>query len=183
MLPGMAWADLVQNGGFETGDFSGWAITGACAGVGATTPGGCYGVDINPGPHTGNYAAYLGGTPNTLIAQTLMTTVGQEYTLNFFLAAPPFAALGGYDPNSFSVSWNGTALDTLTNLHADTYGGHTYSAIGTGSDILQFTTSSGPSYFLLDDVSVSSVPDGGVTFMLLGGALVGFETLRRKFRA
>jgi len=27
------------------------------------------------------------------------------------------------------------------------------------------------------------VPDGGVTLMLLGGALVGLETLRRKFRA
>lgn len=29
----------------------------------------------------------------------------------------------------------------------------------------------------------SGVPDGGMTLMLLGGALVGLETLRRKFRA
>jgi hypothetical protein len=29
----------------------------------------------------------------------------------------------------------------------------------------------------------SSVPDGGMTLMLLGGALVGLATLRRKFRA
>lgn len=29
----------------------------------------------------------------------------------------------------------------------------------------------------------ASVPDGGMTLMLLGGALVGLETLRRKFRA
>ncbi len=28
-----------------------------------------------------------------------------------------------------------------------------------------------------------NVPDGGMTLMLLGGALVGLETLRRKFRA
>jgi hypothetical protein len=33
------------------------------------------------------------------------------------------------------------------------------------------------------DVSESSVPDGGMTLMLLGGALVGVETLRRRFRA
>jgi hypothetical protein len=33
------------------------------------------------------------------------------------------------------------------------------------------------------DVSVSSVPDGGMTLMLLGGALFGLETLRRKIRA
>jgi hypothetical protein len=33
------------------------------------------------------------------------------------------------------------------------------------------------------DASVPSVPDGGMTLMLLGGALVGLETLRRRFRA
>jgi hypothetical protein len=32
------------------------------------------------------------------------------------------------------------------------------------------------------DMSVSQVPDGGVTLMLLGGALVGLETLRPRFR-
>jgi len=30
--------------------------------------------------------------------------------------------------------------------------------------------------------AISTVPDGGVTLMLLGGALVGLETLRRKLR-
>lgn len=30
--------------------------------------------------------------------------------------------------------------------------------------------------------SVTSVPDGGMTLMLLGGALIGLETLRRKLR-
>jgi hypothetical protein len=33
------------------------------------------------------------------------------------------------------------------------------------------------------DIQNLSVPDGGVTLMLLGCALVGLETLRRKFRA
>jgi hypothetical protein len=32
------------------------------------------------------------------------------------------------------------------------------------------------------DVSTPTAPDGGMTLMLLGGALVGLETLRRKFR-
>jgi hypothetical protein len=32
-------------------------------------------------------------------------------------------------------------------------------------------------------VKISAVPDGGVTLMLLGGALVGLATLRRRFRA
>jgi hypothetical protein len=30
---------------------------------------------------------------------------------------------------------------------------------------------------------IGYVPDGGMTLMLLGGALVGLETLRRRFRA
>jgi len=33
------------------------------------------------------------------------------------------------------------------------------------------------------DSSPASVPDGGMTLMLLGGALVGLESLRRRFRA
>jgi hypothetical protein len=33
------------------------------------------------------------------------------------------------------------------------------------------------------DVSGPSVPDGGMTLMLLGGALVGLEGLRRRVRA
>jgi hypothetical protein len=32
------------------------------------------------------------------------------------------------------------------------------------------------------DVTPTAVPDGGMTLMLLGGALVGFESLRRRFR-
>jgi hypothetical protein len=32
------------------------------------------------------------------------------------------------------------------------------------------------------DLSVSAVPDGGVTLMLLGGVLVGLDTLRRRVR-
>jgi hypothetical protein len=39
-----------------------------------------------------------------------------------------------------------------------------------------------PTPLVAIDMSVSQVPDGGMTIMLLGGALVGLETLRRKFR-
>jgi hypothetical protein len=52
-------------------------------------------------------------------------------------------------------------------------------------------TGDGPGYsiWFWDDADVSSygtfavsAPDGGMTIMLLGGALVGLETLRRRFR-
>lgn len=37
--------------------------------------------------------------------------------------------------------------------------------------------------FALDDIHLQRVPDGGATLMLLGGALVGLETLRRRLSA
>jgi hypothetical protein len=48
--------------------------------------------------------------------------------------------------------------------------------VGTGGD-----TTSNP-FGLLYEVNVTGVPDGGMTLMLLGGALVGLETLRRRIR-
>jgi hypothetical protein len=39
-----------------------------------------------------------------------------------------------------------------------------------------------PNHPVAIEMSVSQVPDGGVTLTLLGGALFGLETLRRKFR-
>jgi hypothetical protein len=57
--------------------------------------------------------------------------------------------------------------------------------ISGGSHELRFDTYQlhGDGYGLLYAGSVTSVPDGGMTLMLLGGVLVGLETLRRKFRA
>ena len=61
---GVAQANLVENGGFETGDFSGWEVTsdtahGGCQRVGSDVTV-CGAVDLDPGPHGGGFAAYLG---------------------------------------------------------------------------------------------------------------------------
>jgi hypothetical protein len=45
-----------------------------------------------------------------------------------------------------------------------------------------FTSGSGTGNTGPIDASTGVVPDGGMTLMLLGGALLGLETLRRKFR-
>jgi hypothetical protein len=51
------------------------------------------------------------------------------------------------------------------------------------ADILCPNCSGGAGTGLVDVSQTSaSVPDGGMTVMLLGGALVGFESLRRRFR-
>ena len=69
-----------------------------------------------------------------------------------------------------------------------------FTITGTGLSTSSFTTNSLGQYFAVDilgqgvtgavDASgpTTTVPDGGMTLMLLGGALVGLESLRRKFR-
>jgi len=171
LLPMCANADsLVTNGGFETGDFTGWTITGPFACVGSTVscePSG-YGLDADPGPHSGLYAAYLGGSgPDDLLSQTLATTAGQDYTLEFFLAAPSFG--GSYTPNSFAILWDGSNVDTITNLVSSAYIEYTYSVTGSGSDTLEFDTSNLPAAFVLDDVTVNVIPEPCTCGLLLIG--------------
>jgi PEP-CTERM motif len=164
LLPlGASATNLAANGGFETGDFTDWTLTGpfACVGsnIGCEPPG--YTLDADPGPHTGLYAAYLGGSgPDNELSQTLATTPTQAYTLGFFLAAPSFA--GSYTPNSFTVQWDGSDIGTIVNLVSDAYVEYTYSVTGTGTDILNFDSSDQPAAFVLDDVSVTAVPEPGV---------------------
>src|SRR5580658_3028122 len=81
-----ARANLIQNGGFETGDTSGWTLSNASAydvvceqgnPVGAAT---CI---VN----SGNYAMSFGNAyAVTSLSQTIPTIAGDAYVLDFFLA-------------------------------------------------------------------------------------------------
>jgi hypothetical protein len=71
-----------------------------------------------------------------------------------------------------------------------------YNTAGTAQQFAIFQQTPGSVYWLgMEDrhsgadydyndmvVKITSVPDGGMTLMLLGGALVGLETLRRRYR-
>src|SRR5690349_12408753 len=124
-----AKADLVTNGGFETGSFSGWTVAStSCTGVGTNigtgNPGCLNAILSDPGPHSGNYAAYLGsGAPDTL-TQNLSTTAGATYNVSFWLASTQCngnegcGGLGNTAPNSFAVSFGSTTLYSQTDLPA-----------------------------------------------------------------
>jgi hypothetical protein len=164
-----AKANLITNPGFETGDFTGWTH------VGGSVTGTAFGV----APHSGNFqAAFI--NPADSLTQSVATTPGASYTIDFFLANTTLMA-----PNSFSVSWGGVTLLTLTNQSGFGYTEYTFTeTASTASTALLFQFSAGDHAWLLDDVSVNpvgvGVPDAGSTLPLLGFASLGLVALRRK---
>jgi hypothetical protein len=159
-------ADLVANGGFETGDFTGWATNGNPLYTG---------VDVNA-PQAGSYAAYLGtGVAGTkTLSQTLNTTAGASYDVIFWLQNEA-DVLNVTAPNSFAFSWGGVNKVTLTDAPSFAYTKYEFTLLATGaSTALQFTFSQLPAYWDLDSVSanVSAVPEPSAQVLSLAGLAV-----------
>ena len=170
-----AATNLVQNGGFETGDFTDW-----------TTNAVSFPMYIVTSPvEEGTYAAQIAGFsfgPDTL-SQTIATTSGDTYTLSFWRYQQ------NVGPSTFlDVTWDGTAVfseNLLGRGYNVPYQHFTASVVGTGSDTLVFTSANDPGFTYVDNVSVSSgVPEPSTwAMMLLGFAglgLTGYRHTKRK---
>lgn len=169
-------ANLVTNGGFETGDFTGWST------FGFTLPG-FDGVDGNF-PQSGSFAAFFGEpTAPGGISQTLATTAGKFYTISFWLAneADP---LGTRIPNSFAFNWNGGAAElTLSNvLGPDGYTHYSFTLLATSAlTDLTFAFLSVPAFWDFDTVSVNLAPEpGSLALVALGGGIIAAFKRRRR---
>lgn len=170
----VAAANLIRNGGFETGDFAHWELSGSRSFTGVSSFA----------PHDGVFAAFMGpfGAEGSL-AQTVATEAGATYEISFWLRNE----VGG--TNFFQASFDGAPL--LLDLQAEAaFPFRRYSFVrmaGGDAATLRFTYRNDPSYWHLDGVSVTrlnaAIPEpAGWAMMIAGVGLVGAAYRRRRTR-
>lgn len=146
---------LVTNGGFETGDFSGWTH------LGDTNDDHVNVADLL----IGSYGADFGAV-NTLgtIAQPIATQPGQPYLISAWVKNND----GDIPTTEFHVSWDGEALLDETNLPVAGWTNlHFIELSRDTQSTLQFGLRNDSDFFLFDEVSVYPVPilqNGGFEF-------------------
>jgi len=165
---------FVQNGGFETGDFTGWSLGGDTVDWYDTWYRVCNVVateaDYLGVVHSGNFGAHLGqnGYAATL-AQTLPTIPGQLYLVSFWLSNVQPTGF-----QQFSATWNGANFASLANPPAFDWTNFQFLATAEDTNAtVEFAAESDRSYFGLDDVTVTPVPP--VAFTGYGICTNGFQ--------
>ncbi|MGB7749605.1 MAG: protease pro-enzyme activation domain-containing protein [Verrucomicrobiia bacterium] len=149
--------ELVLDGGFETGDFCYWTLTGDqyvydynFVDFANDTDGADY------SPFAGVYFAAFGQYSDLgYLSQPLPTQAGQFYLLSFWLENP-----SGATPNQFQVQWNTDSASTniifnQTNMAAFGWSNLQFVVqASTNITTLRFGFRNDSDYFALDNVSV-----------------------------
>lgn len=175
-------AQYLNNGGFETGDFSGWTqggnldFTNVVSGL---SPNGEY-----PGPQSGTYYTYAGpGDTDGTLSQTFLDVAGETLTVSGWVISNNLGYVG---PSHVNLLFNGIQFLTTGDPAPDQpWTQYSFSATATGNDTFTVSFRDDLAYVGLDNFSisnpVSAVPEVSTWLMLiLGFAGIGFALRRRK---
>ena len=188
--------NLVANGSFETGDFTGWTVAAPVypdyTGVLPSGSNGFTSGSLGPFPgaypvnaDTGHDYALLGEPPTTgSLSQTIATIPGGDYTFSFAYFIYP-----GSGGAVFNASFGGDQVLNVTDVTAPTFSPSnqwaemSYSVVATSSSTqILFNTGNGNSYNGLDSVSVIYTPEPG-SLALLSCAAIGLLIASRRRKA
>ncbi len=149
--------ELVQNGGFETGNFTSWTLSNN-DGYNYVDDGTLtYGIIL---PHSGTHFAAFGQASADgfcTISQTVPTIAGHTYLFSFWWESVDFGF--GTVPNELKVIWNGTTL--LDQVNSGVFGmtNQRYLVTATGSSTtFSFGAYDDLAFLAFDDVSVTLPP-------------------------
>jgi hypothetical protein len=166
------------NGGFETGDLTGW--TGINLGIPAYSDviDASYGWPVSDGRYS-----FASGPVNGVgtLSQSVAVVPGANYTLTFYLAN--LDTTGG--ASSFSVQLGNTIFSLPNNFIAFSYGKFTVNTVAAGPTMgVTFSFYNVPKLWLLDDAVLTGptpVPEPQTWALMTGGLLgVGFLATRRR---
>jgi hypothetical protein len=171
-------SNLVQNCGFETGDFTNWTVLDNDGNT-AVEPN-----SFNPpGSNSGEFFAALGDASNTptTIEQTFSDVVGSTLTFSFYYYSDG-------NPYTFTADWDGQNVLSLASAVTTTPQGYTlysYTFTGSGTDTISFTEQDPIGVDGLDDVVVIDPPSGvpEPSSLAFAAAALGLIALAHRRRA
>ena len=141
-----ASANLITNGDFETGDFTGWTANPNVA-IDSTFP------------NAGSYdAVFTASSTDIATLQQTVTTAGTNFILSFWLFN---GTQDVFSPSSFAVSFGGSQVASFSTFDHFGEAGYFFTSVpvtaSAGSTLLSFDEFNDSGDWNLDDVSLQAV--------------------------